>query len=543
LQQIDAIRQRIQIPFNNLFTFQLFEPNKYDENHFIVHKKYCFMENPFSNYGKTISGKRFIGRISAIQAVKNRIFGEYYGNLAIMGLPRIGKSSLAQQAIMEYQNENPQRVILSTWINMGDFTNTALFFEEMVEAIHEQIVLLKEIDLKLIEALYNTIFEPERPFVKKQRFIFNYFSALQTNKIRVIFVLDEFDAVRNYFQVHDFQYLRKLSYNPNSAICLVTTSRRYLSDIELGAKPFTTSNFHQTFDNLYLGMYNEADLAEYWDKFFNSKVPISAEGKQKIYDFTGHHPFLLDLFNFNLFNELNLDNILQSVEDTKKKLNLTILTNYHLIFNLLKEENLHNKLLQMVVGPVFDIKTVDVERLERYELVYRANGGYRGFSNDFNDYLFRVQREVPIWDLWAETETRLRSIVDIWLQERYGEDWVPKFRKLSPAKELYVTKLEEIQQKEQKSFPDTFSQSLLEFTYPAELFDQFMRVEWKWFKPIFSNKEANEWKPIFDVLARIRNPLAHNKMTILKDYERNKAISYCQEIVNRIEAWERSRIS
>jgi hypothetical protein len=70
-----------------------------------------------------------------------------------------------------------------------------------------------------------------------------------------------------------------------------------------------------------------------------------------------------------------------------------------------------------------------------------------------------------------------------------------------------------------------------------------MRVEWKWFKPIFSNKEANEWKPIFDVLARIRNPLAHNKMNILKDYERNKAISYCQEIVNRIEAWERSRIS
>ena len=58
----------------------------------------------------------------------------------------------------------------------------------------------------------------------------------------------------------------------------------------------------QTFDNIYLGMYNEEDLTEYWDKFFNSKVPITEEGKQKIYDFTGHHPYLLDLFNFNLFN-------------------------------------------------------------------------------------------------------------------------------------------------------------------------------------------------------------------------------------------------
>jgi hypothetical protein len=174
--------------------------------------------------------------------------------------------------------------------------------------------------------------------------------------------------------------------------------------------------------------------------------------------------------------------------------------------------------------------------------VQRATGGYRGFSNDFHDYLYRIQRETPIWDLWAETETRLRSIVEIWLNERYGADWLPKFRKLSPAKSLYVTKLEEMQAKEQKSFPDTFSQNLLEFTYPAELFDQFMRVEWKWFKPIFSNKEAGDWKPIFDLLARIRNPLAHNKMNILKDFERNKAISYCQEIVNRIEAWERSQI-
>ena len=52
-----------------------------------------------------------------------------------------------------------------------------------------------------------------------------------------------------------------------------------------------------------------------------------------------------------------------------------------------------------------------------------------------------------------------------------------------------------------------------------------------------------KWKPIFDVLARIRNPLAHNKQNILKDFERNKAVSYCQEIVNRIEHWEKSRIS
>jgi hypothetical protein len=501
------------------------------------------MKNPFADYGRAIHGNRFIGRREEIQAVKNRIFDERYGNLAIIGLPRVGKSSLAHQAIMEYQLEFPQLNLLSIWLNMGDIQSSQTFFEELVHACQDSLATTPfPIDIAAIQIIYQKIFAPKLTDIRRRSWIFKYFQALKKNKIRVITILDEFDAVRKYFQSVDFHFLRELSYNPATEICIVTTSRRYLSDIELGLKD-ATSNFHQTFDNIYLGMYSEDDLTEYWDKFFNSKVPITEEGKQKIYDFTGHHPYLLDLFNFNLFNNLQLDDILGSVERTKKKLNLTIETNYNLIFNLLKEENLHTKLLQMVIGPVFDITRADVERVELYNLVIRYQGNYRGFSNDFHDYLYRTQREVPIWDLWTDTEVKLRSMVTVWLEERYGEDWIPKFRKLSSAKELYIVKLEEMQQKEQKSFPDTFSQNLLEFTYPAELFDQFMRVEWKWFKPIFSNKEANEWKPIFDVLARIRNPLAHNKMNILKEYEKNKAISYCQEIVNRIDAWERSRIS
>jgi hypothetical protein len=360
------------------------------ENYLFVHKKHPFMENPFSDYGLTIHGSRFIGRKAEIQAVKNRIFGKRYGNLAIIGLPRIGKSSLAQQAIIEYQKDHPQENIIPVWINMGDYMDAASFFERMLDLIHYKVVKKQHIDLITIQLLYEQATKEQWSFSIRQMYIFKYYCALKENNIRPIFILDEFDAVRRYFQVYDFQYLRKLSYNSESRICLVTTSRRYLSDIELNQQEFATSNFHQTFDNIHLGMYNQADLTEYWDTFFNSKVPISEASKQKIYDFTGHHPFLLDMFNFHLFNDLNLDDISQSVEDTKKKLNLTIVTNYHLIFNLLREENLHNKILQMVIGPVFDIKTIDVEKLERYELVQRSNGGYRGFSNDFHDYLYSL---------------------------------------------------------------------------------------------------------------------------------------------------------
>ena len=63
------------------------------------------MENPFADFGSIVYGDRFIGREEEIKAVQNRIFGKAYGNLAIQGLPRIGKSSLAWKAILEFKDK------------------------------------------------------------------------------------------------------------------------------------------------------------------------------------------------------------------------------------------------------------------------------------------------------------------------------------------------------------------------------------------------------------------------------------------------------
>lgn len=59
------------------------------------------LKNPFSDYGGIIPTERFIGRKAEIKQIQKRILGESFGNLAIMGLPRIGKSSLAWNSIFE----------------------------------------------------------------------------------------------------------------------------------------------------------------------------------------------------------------------------------------------------------------------------------------------------------------------------------------------------------------------------------------------------------------------------------------------------------
>lgn len=52
-------------------------------------------ENPYADYGKIVRGERFIGRKNIINVIESRIVRPTNpANLAIIGVHRIGKSSL-----------------------------------------------------------------------------------------------------------------------------------------------------------------------------------------------------------------------------------------------------------------------------------------------------------------------------------------------------------------------------------------------------------------------------------------------------------------
>lgn len=82
------------------------------------------LNNPFADYGKIIHGDRFIGRIPEIRAIEQRVIGrEKYGNLAIMGLPRVGKTSLAWQAIMEKKDDLLAMSTIPIFVSVGNSKN------------------------------------------------------------------------------------------------------------------------------------------------------------------------------------------------------------------------------------------------------------------------------------------------------------------------------------------------------------------------------------------------------------------------------------
>ena len=56
--------------------------------------------NPFASVGAMVEGDAFVGRESEIRTIKERLLGREFGNVSIIGIPKIGKSSLMQRSLL-----------------------------------------------------------------------------------------------------------------------------------------------------------------------------------------------------------------------------------------------------------------------------------------------------------------------------------------------------------------------------------------------------------------------------------------------------------
>ncbi len=86
------------------------------------------------------------------------------------------------------------------------------------------------------------------------------------------------------------------------------------------------------------------------------------------------------------------------------------------------------------------------------------------------------------------------------------------------------------QEAEEKSFGTRASQNLIDFAYPQDLF-AIIFFDWKGtFQEIFGY-DRNYWQQCANLLAKIRNPLAHNRDYVLYEADVQKAEGFCKEIL------------
>jgi len=491
-------------------------------------------QNPLSDCGNIVIGNRFIGREYEVETIINRILTKNGGNISIMGLPRVGKSSLVWNALMLNKNSALKDKIFIIRVNTGDISSNENFFKTLINEffneLEEEDVLDKK-KIAILEKHKNIIFDTNEGYINKKNSIWRFYKATARQNINVIYILDEFDHIGTIFKLEDFQFLRELSINPDTKISFATISRRTIHEIELLGN-VALSKLSTVFSNLNLGLFNNTEIELYWEQLDRYGISADIKYKNAVKYYTGNHPFLMDIFNFEMINKLLIDsgiNIENSIEELIK---LKFFNLYDDIITLLKEEQLYDKLIQILFGPRYDLDSKSIERLLKFGIIYKDDQNlYKCFSEFFKEYLSLKQNELDFWPLWSATESALRNLIKKELSKKYGDDWEEKFISKYPKKENSLNELRKTMLKSKKNFPENASSHLVDYTYPKDMYDIFISTDWSTVYCHIFNGDKKIWIQKFNTLAKIRNPVAHNNEYFLNDVDKNLAISYCDEII------------
>lgn len=520
--------------------------------------------NPFADASGIVTGSRFVGREEAIREIHSKVLGELYGNIAIIGLPRIGKSSLAWNALVPLKDKLLKEKHVLSYLSISSGENSIDFFKSLPFAVLEEIEYEKDLSdiFDRLENIYNTILNCQENRFDFFNHIKKFFKFCKRSGLRITFILDEFDYSESIFTVADFQFLRELSTLPDTKTCLVTISRRTIQELE--PENGAISNFYGVFSELRLQLFNDMDLEAYWTRIRSLDINVSSEYEEQVYHFVGSHPYWMDMLNYHVFNGLikNEKSSIELLSEIGSDLKKVLWDYYDDIIRLMEKEGLKSHFMQSIVGPVINLSQKSIERLLKYGLVKpilakekygdyfqslisaglvnENDVSYISISNHLNDYLRQNEIEFDIWALWTDAEHQLRNLISVHLIEKYGEKWRDPFILNNPKKENDILRMEDMRDKNKRSFGNLASENLVNYTYPLDMWNCFITTDWTWFQRILSDKQAN-WRDKFLLLGKIRNPIAHSNREFVIQDELTRAKEICSEIINKIAIWEETR--
>jgi len=503
--------------------------------------------NPFANKGRIVTGKNFIGRFEGLRTVANTVTElPIPNNLAIIGYPRIGKSSLVMQAIIQKKECLLKENKLAIWIDFSSFSSREAFFKYLVRHSFENLKRSLKTDDEIKEKA-SEVLEKGKPWDDMKFDIEIYFETVRSKGYYTIFVLDEFDEARNKFEnnTEAFKELRHLGYNAEQyGIAFVTTSRRSIREIEIQSN--ASSTLDGIFGKEYLGMYNETELTEYYQLYDSIGLQLDDIQKQRIEYYCGGHPYLLASLGFQIVEAFK-ESIELDIDVIFKKTQLQFSDYYELLIALLREDNTFTNLLQILFGPKIDVKPTDIDELLIYGLIQKGEKYFVAFSQHFQNYLKFKEREEKIepetWKLISQSEKGLRQMILKVFTEKFGENWedsyLNKYDSIPDKKKRLneiLTMLKDAQQRDIEQYGSlALNLTLLDQTYIHQLFDYFILFSWDdLFKTIFQ-KEKKYWNEVKHSLEKVRNPMAHQKIQLLLESEIKKAEEYCKEIISIIE--------
>jgi hypothetical protein len=325
--------------------------------------------NPFADFGTTVTGDRFIGREAELRRVESRVFGtKGFGSIAVIGLPRIGKTSLVSEAVRRAEPRAAELRSVVVQTNVGAFTSVNGLFrsliEELIDGIRRHGFGSELIETRTAQALATPLigFNEVR----------SVFRAIRQAEVRPICVLEEFDAGRRVFEdtPQCFHWLRELCSNPEFKAAIVLVAKRRLQDVARLAG-YESNYWSNVIDTLYLKIWSDEDVACFFSHLGECGVPVGEAERSEVLVQCGGHPFLLDGFAYHAWEHMergrNLD--VDSIRDAYRTLVREYLPQ---VTTVLGDGPLLSKAVQVFVGPQWDVTSEERKRSVRPR--HRARG-------------------------------------------------------------------------------------------------------------------------------------------------------------------------
>jgi hypothetical protein len=488
------------------------------------------------------------------------------GSVAIVGLPRIGKTSLVLNALKYAPGEVLRerraiicRVVASTFRNADDLWRgiaTTIADELSASNTATSATLSKELE--------SAACEDARPFYRLCRGL----KQVRRDGFRAICIIDEFDTVRNLFgnDGYRFNQVREFASDPEIGVGLALISKRPLETLSSASE---NNYWKNTLHEIRLrGVEGVLDLMSARDDALLCDLDPAV--RADLIQLTNGHPYLTELCLFHVWELLNscgrcdvrtyriacrdcLRRYWEQVHDVLATSRVSSgNTTREPLVGANPEGSFIHKYLQIILGPAIDVTKEDKMALEDYGVVRRAGetgGELSSFSSGFEDFASRViERDAPLWSWWTDCERAMRSSVAQLLRSTHGEDWQVGLRGVfgglpdGVGRDTLLKDLDEAasrRSQEEALLGERRSESILDFYSPRPLF-RLMKHDWEVLGRRLLGGEKSDWEQDFHFLASIRNLPAHSREHVLTADERSRAQRLCARILDHCRELDKS---
>lgn len=507
------------------------------------------MENLFyTGYsGSQVTEESFLGRYAFFDELREQTTAQKSSRgISIIGLNRIGKSSLIQEYIRrEYTSRAVPNVILIERTLSGS-TSLNQFWHSFTQELYDKWQALSPLDPsteEIIKSILNASIESatwyDSLFLPK---IDALLKKLKQADLRLIFVIDEFDYAREIFSKNGgLSLIRDMGTKAAYNITVITLSRRTLKIIQKEAVG-SGSTLSESFLPLYLSHFNSEDMDEFYSAFSDYDIYPSTDKElmARLRFYAGTHPYLLSIYAYHIVKaQLSGAAVNKELVDQVYTQEYGRLEGYYeSILARMIEDGYAEDIRSVLCGPHTRLTQHDVDVYLQWGYLSLDEEGYYTISRDFTRFFIQKTQTLspPEWDAIMQAEKALKEIVTrvyprldefTYSNVMSSPNWCGNLATIYPDLRFYDAK-SQIEKNFEKAWDNYgVEEKLIGALTLGSIVNHIITNNWAKFKPYFRNEEKASWQYHLKLLVRARNPLAHNHPEYLTDTEKKQLPATC----------------